>query len=339
MSTHLLVVGLVVVDIVGAFEWPVVDFGALEAPSSRPGELERLQRALLHRGFFYAANVSELDAAYLSEVYALAARAHALPVDTKKQYGRPVGGYSGDDVGVPELAYETKKKSTVRAWDYARERNSFVSASYPPGMEAALAELFDRQATLARVVLRAMAECLGLDPDAFARLADRGDLGTVRLLRYPPVEAPPEDLVGIGAHTDFEAFTLMHQNAPGLQLRAPASVRWEDAPVFPDMFVVIVGDVLERLTNGVLRATPHRVRPTSHERLAIIRFNAFASDTVIEPMPLFVTPDRPRAYSTTTMADIMRITIGNLEAGLGAWDEAADESTTASYDYEKACRQ
>ena len=43
-----------------------------------------------------------------------------------------------------------------------------------------------------------------------------------------------EPLTGIGAHTDFEAFTLMHQSAPGLQLRSVArDARWETAPVRP----------------------------------------------------------------------------------------------------------
>ena len=47
-------------------------------------------------------------------------------------------------------------------------------------------------------------------------------------------------------------------------------------------FVVIVGDVLERFTNGELVATPHRVVPTTHERFSIIRFNAVAESTVID---------------------------------------------------------
>ena len=89
-------------------------------------------------------------------------------------------------------------------------------------------------------------------------------MGTIRLLHYPRVEDDATSFsVGIGAHTDFEVFTLMHQSAPGLQLRAaslpPAANasaggaaqvarEWEDAPVRPGQFVVILGDVLERMT-------------------------------------------------------------------------------------------
>jgi hypothetical protein len=58
--------------------------------------------------------------------------------------------------------------------------------------------------------------------------------------------------VGIAEHTDFEAFTLLHQTAPGLELRDTAG-GWRAAGVFPNraLFTVIVADMLERWTNGV----------------------------------------------------------------------------------------
>ena len=59
--------------------------------------------------------------------------------------------------------------------------------------------------------------------------------------------------------------------------------------------MVIVGDVLERLTNGVLRATPHRVKLTEHPRNSIIRFTALHPDTVVAPLPQFVSAERPAA--------------------------------------------
>jgi isopenicillin N synthase-like dioxygenase len=54
--------------------------------------------------------------------------------------------------------------------------------------------------------------------------------------------------------------------------------------------------VLERLTNGVLRATPHRVALTEHPRNSIIRFTALHPDAIIAPLPQFVTSERPALY-------------------------------------------
>ena len=95
-----------------------------------------------------------------------------------------------------------------------------------------------------------------LDPETFNRHFTAGDLGTIRLLHYPGGEDKEAETAnrGISAHTDFEAFTLMHQDAPGLQFISPqGDGEWIDAPVRPGEFVVIIGDVLERFTNGHLK--------------------------------------------------------------------------------------
>ena len=44
-------------------------------------------------------------------------------------------------------------------------------------------------------------------------MASPGDFGTIRLLHYPGDEDnfDPAANLGISPHTDFEAFTLMHQ--------------------------------------------------------------------------------------------------------------------------------
>lgn len=100
------------------------------------------------------------------------------------------------------------------------------------------------------------------------------------------------------------------------------------------MFVVIVGDVLERFTNGVLRATPHRVKVTPHTRRSIIRFNAVREDVVVKPLAAFLSADAPSLYSPVTMKRHMETTMRNLEAGMPAWDEKARRSVTATRHYE-----
>jgi isopenicillin N synthase-like dioxygenase len=180
-----------------------------------------------------------------------------------------------------------------------------------------------------------------------ANTAAGGDFGTIRLLHYPSMDsaAAAKTNVGISAHTDFEAFTLMHQSAPGLQLlppltsgsgddgQPPAQREWMDAPVRPGEFLVIVGDALEPCTNGLFQATPHRVLKTAHARWSIIRFNAFAADTILAPLEKFCDDQRPAAYAPVTMKVHMDTTIQNLELGIGAWDEEKQQSRTANYVY------
>jgi len=190
--------------------------------------------------------------------------------------------------------------------------------------------LFHEQ--LGRALMRSFEQALELPPCSLLGRFEGGDFGTIRLLQYPG--GGDGSGSGIGAHTDFEVFTLMHQDAPGLQLlrREPGGGHmpsWIDAPVRPAEFVVIIGDALERLTNGAVRATPHRVLECSHPRNSIIRFNAFRPGALIEPLPQFGAP----RYSTVTMERHMETTMRNLEAGLGSWDADRQCSQSASYDY------
>lgn len=126
----------------------------------------------------------------------------------------------------------------------------------------------------------------------------------------------------------------MAQDTSGLQFILPGSSEWIDAPVRPGEFVIIVGDMLERYTNGLLRATPHRVVLTPHARSSIIRFVAVHGDTVVQPLPQLVSDAAPAKYSWVTMKTHMETTLRNLQKGLGAWDPVLRRSTTASYKYE-----
>ncbi len=61
---------------------------------------------------------------------------------------------------------------------------------------------------------------------------------------------------------------MLHQDAGGgLDVRTVDG--WVEIPPRPGALVCNLGDMLERMTGGVYKSTPHRVRiPASHDRIA-----------------------------------------------------------------------
>lgn len=98
---------------------------------------------------------------------------------------------------------------------------------------------------------------------------------------------------------------------------------WVDLPVRDGQFVIIVGDMLERFTNGTLKATPHRVTLVPWERRAIIRFVAVDGATVVAPLPQFVPPDTEPLYTPVQQVQHVVSTLQAVSDGVGSWTGGA----------------
>ena len=82
-------------------------------------------------------------------------------------------------------------------------------------------------------------------------------------------------------------FLCVQDDSGGLEVKLPDGSGWLPAPPIPGTFVINAGDCLERWTNGLYRATPHRVRNTSgHDRLSAPFFFDPNFHTLIEPLPM-----------------------------------------------------
>jgi isopenicillin N synthase-like dioxygenase len=105
-----------------------------------------------------------------------------------------------------------------------------------------------------------------------------------RIFHYPP-SPPRSGGWGVGEHTDYGLLTLLAQDdSGGLQVAAPEG--WIDAPPIPGTLVCNIGDMLDRLTGGWYRSTPHRVRNLSgHGRLSFPFFLDPGFDAEVPPLP------------------------------------------------------
>jgi isopenicillin N synthase-like dioxygenase len=152
---------------------------------------------------------------------------------------------------------------------------------------------YDAVFALSRTLLRAFAVALGEPADRFDRHVTAPP-SQLRLIHYP-FDPDAADRPGIGAHTDYECFTLLRPTAPGLEVLNTAG-DWIDVPLIDDAFVLNIGDLLEIWTNGAFVATTHRVRKVSTERYSFPLFVNVDYDTEVAPLPAFAgngNPPRP----------------------------------------------
>jgi isopenicillin N synthase-like dioxygenase len=238
--------------------------------SALQGRLERLSRQFFDQDL-------ETKLAIRMERGGRAWRGY-FPVGGELTRGRPdqkEGLYFGAELGVdhPKVAARVPLHG----------RNLFPDI---PGFRETVLDYMDAMTGLGHVLMRGIALSLGLEPSYFADRYTRDPLVLFRIFNYPSTRDEPPDEVswGVGEHTDYGLLTILRQDdAGGLQVKSP--VGWIDAPPIPNAFVCNIGDMLDRMTGGFYRSTPHRVRnPSRRARLSFPFFFDPNVDAEVKPI-------------------------------------------------------
>lgn len=171
----------------------------------------------------------------------------------------------------------------------------------PAALRTAVLDHLRAMTDLGQAILAGMAIGLGLDPRWFVEHLTTDPVVLFRIFHYPP-HPPVDDRPGapgwgVAEHTDYGLLTLLGQDGtPGLEVRT--SHGWVPVDARADRFVCNIGDMLERLTAGRYRSTPHRVRNTSAvDRRSFPFFLDPSWDATVEPIPIddgWVAADRAR---------------------------------------------
>jgi isopenicillin N synthase-like dioxygenase len=234
----------------------------------------------------------------------------ALPEEVKKSYHIAGGGGAR---GYTPFGIETAKGATAydlkEFWHVGRELpagHPFAEVMAPnvwpqevQSFRDTFLELFAAFDRAGLRILEAIARHLGLAPDYFEDTVRDGN-SVLRLLHYPPTDGNGPN-VRAGAHEDINTITLLlGAEEAGLQL-LDRDGQW--LPVSPreGELVVNIGDMLQRLTNNVLKSTSHRVvnpplERRGHSRYSMPFFLHFRPDFLIETLPQTISEDRPNLY-------------------------------------------
>ncbi len=259
-----------------------------------------------------------IPAAVIARADAAARAFFALPDDVKRAYHVPG---TGGARGYTPFGVETAKGAAAvdlkefwhvgRALPAGHRFEAFMAPNLWPAevtefREAQLALFAAFEAAGGRV-LAAIARYLGLAADFFEDTVAEGN-SVLRLLHYPPMRPGEGSSIRAGAHEDINTITLLlGAEEAGLELLSREG-EWIAVRPEEGQLVVNVGDMLQRLTNDVLRSTTHRVMNPAAERRGHARYSMpfflhFRPDYRIETLPSCITPDRPDRYPQAITAN------------------------------------
>ncbi|WIA38103.1 hypothetical protein OEZ86_001465 [Tetradesmus obliquus] len=291
---------------------PLVDLSRDEAAAA-----QQVYAACSGPGFFYAANHG-IPQELLSELFKQMRAAFALPEQDKMAMLADENnrGYTPYAEETLDPAKQTRG-DTKEGFYFGREvpadseegqlplhgPNQWPPEQLLPGFRQTVTAYCDAATGLGMRLLRLLALSLGLPGGYFAPYFTH-PMVALRPLHYTAeVSSPGEGVFGAGAHSDYGMLTLLATDeVPGLQVHLNGS--WQDVQPLPGAFIVNLGDMLERWSNGIFKSTLHRViNTTGQERYSIPFFFEPNFTAKVECLPCCVTEERPAAYPPTTAGE------------------------------------
>lgn len=295
----------------------LIDIGPLLDGSDVAGVARRIDVACRSIGFFRVTGHG-IDPATLTTMDRLAREFFALPDAEKEPYAMahagpawrgwfPVRGELTS--GIPD-----RKEGVYVGLEHPADHARVLDGTplhganlFPPGgLGPAIIAWLDALRPVADALMRAIAVGLGLPSTWFEEHLTADPTVLFRIFHYPALPDNTDTAEwGVGEHTDYGLLTLLAQDdLGGLQVRTPAGA-WLDVPAEPNVLVCNIGDMLDRLTEGRYRSTPHRVRNTSgHGRLSFPYFFDPSWDVEVTPLPLDDSPpadDADRRWDGTSV--------------------------------------
>ncbi|OQS06104.1 hypothetical protein THRCLA_01840 [Thraustotheca clavata] len=175
--------------------------------------------------------------------------------------------------------------------------NVFPDPLVMPHFQAVTTAYFNAMSHLGLHVAHLFAEAAGV-PGAFniPGMFDR-PMTVLRMLHYNAEHSNlKKGVIGCGAHSDFGLLTLLSTDTePGLQIEKDG--QWIDVPYVENAFIVNIGDLAERWTNGLFRSTRHRVvNTTGRERYSIPFFFEPNFNCIVECFPSCVSVENLAKY-------------------------------------------
>jgi len=299
---------------------PVVDLEQFRHSDSKAVFVQALGKAYEEVGFV-AVKGHGIDHALVERFYHQVKAFFGMTRAVKNGYEiESLAGQRGYTSFGREHAKGSKAPDLKEFWQFGQPGNGQVldKNEYPDNLEVAELpdfnstglELYRNFENSGRLLLQAIALHLGLDEYWFDEKIENGN-SILRAIHYPPITQEPDSSIRAEQHEDINLITLLvGASADGLQVLT-LDGEWVGVNTTPDMIVVNVGDMLQRLTNNRLKSTTHRVVNPARDqwhtsRMSVPFFLHPRSEVPLNCLPSCIDEKNPKAYEDITSGGYLR---------------------------------
>jgi len=287
----------------------------------------QIEQACREYGFFYITGHG-VDEGLQERLEQLSREFFAQPLEVKLEIRMALGGRAWRGyfpVGDELTSGQPDQKEGIYFGEELPEDHPLVKAGTPmhgrnlfpalPNFRETVLEYLAEMTRLGHQLMAGIALSLGLEESYFSNRYTADPLTLFRIFNYPPLADRQSDW-SVGEHTDYGILTILKQDdSGGLQVKSrsgwttsecPTS-GWIDAPPIAGSFVCNIGDMLDRMTGGLYRSTPHRVRNlSSRNRLSFPFFFDPNFNAEIKPVRtnIVVGDDRQQRWDKASIHDL-----------------------------------
>lgn len=166
--------------------------------------------------------------------------------------------------------------------------------------------VYEHFQTLSKIIFRVFAIGLELPENYFEKLIVKS--ASVMNVNYYPATDPShhDQMSGIGAHSDYEAFAMLWQDdTGGLEIESLQG-EWQEVRPIKSALVINIGDLMSRWTNDRFRATRHRMINTyGKERISFACFGNTNYHAMIKCIPSCCSTENTAKYPPVKSGDYL----------------------------------
>ncbi|GKV28160.1 hypothetical protein SLEP1_g37246 [Rubroshorea leprosula] len=281
---------------------PIIDLSSFSSSTSTSEEeLQKLKSALCSWGCFQAIGHG-IPCAILDKIRSVAKEFFEQPMEEKKKWSKSANpemeGYGGDPA--PEQGQSLNWQDRLFLSVYPEDMRMYKYwPENPKSFREVLEDYTIKMKMVTENVSKAMAQSLQLEENCFQnQLGERATL-SARFNYYSRCHKP-QLVWGLRPHADGSAFTIILQDdVEGLQVLKEE--QWFTVPTISNALLIILGDQMEIMTNGMFKSAVHRVVTNSErDRISVAVFYYPEKGKEIGPEEGLINEERPRLFKNLT---------------------------------------